>query len=65
MKKLDKNKKIQLIQIEAKKHKITAYEFGKETEISTLAARKVLNGETKNPAHHTLDEMLFFRMIAR
>ncbi|MAM27458.1 MAG: hypothetical protein CMC13_00390 [Flavobacteriaceae bacterium] len=58
MSELTKKEKVNIILKEAKKHSITAYEFGQNTSISILAARKILLQETKNPSHRTLNEML-------
>lgn len=56
-KKLDKLKiALNLI----KENNITAYEIGKNTNISTFALQKIINGETKKPNERTLDTILEF-----
>lgn len=40
------------------KHQITAYEIGKHTNISALAAQNIINGVTKNPRNNTMDPIL-------
>jgi transcriptional regulator with XRE-family HTH domain len=57
MKKLSK---LKIILDTVKEHNITAYEIGKNTNLSTVAIQKILKGETKSPNEKTLDIILQF-----
>jgi transcriptional regulator with XRE-family HTH domain len=57
MSKLDK---LKLALNVIKEHNITAYEIGKNTNISTFAIQKIINGETKKPNERTLNTILAF-----
>ena len=39
---------------------ITPYELGKNTQISTFAAQRILKGETKKPSQHTLNQIILY-----
>ena len=41
-------------------HKITAYEIGKNTDLSTFAVQKVISGETKKPNRSTLNKIFHY-----
>lgn len=57
---MNKLEKLAMIKDLCVKHKITAYEIGKNTKISQFAAHKILTGETKNPNEATVDIILDF-----
>lgn len=52
--------KLELILNLVKEHNLTAYEIGKNTNISTFAVQKILKGDTKKPNVRTLNAILFF-----
>jgi len=57
---MNKLKRIQYILDICKERGITAYEIGKNTKIASFTAHKILNGDTKNPSHVTLDAIIDF-----
>ena len=57
---MNKLEKLKLIRELCEEHNITGYEIGKHTKISSFAAHKILNGETKNPNESTVDIILAF-----
>jgi hypothetical protein len=57
---MNKLHKLKLIIEAINEHNITAYEIGKNTNISTFAIQKIIKGETKNPNERTLDIILEF-----
>jgi predicted transcriptional regulator len=52
--------KLKIILNIIKDNNITAYEIGKNTNISTFAVQKIINGDTKKPNERTLDTILQF-----
>lgn len=58
MKELTVEEKLNYIIKKAEELNITAYEFGNNTEISTLGASNILNGTSKNPRMKNLNIML-------
>ncbi len=60
MNNLTKPEKIRKIHEIVKEKNVTAYEIGKNTDVSIFAAQKILNGETKNPNMRTLDTILSY-----
>lgn len=57
MNRLTSAEKVKLIQETAKKLDIKPYEFGNNTQISTFAARSLLNGNTEKPSIRTINAM--------
>lgn len=57
---MNKMHKLKLMIEAINEHNITAYEIGKNTNISTFAIQKIIKGETKNPNERTLDIILEF-----
>lgn len=55
---LSDEEKLKFIREKAEELLITAYEFGKETDISTLGAQNILDGKSKNPRTKNLNIML-------
>lgn len=55
---LTSEEKIKFIQNQSEKLNITAYEFGKNAQLSEMSAYNILTGSNKNPRKKTLDTMV-------
>src|SRR5690606_5378134 len=55
---LTKKEKLEKVIEYSEKLNITAYEYGKNSSITTFTARQILKGITENPSENTLNIML-------
>lgn len=57
---LTEGDKLKIILEQCRKHNITAYEIGENTDVSNVAAHNILTGATSKPRHKTLNAILFY-----
>ena len=57
---LDNSEKLQFILKTSEELGITAYEFGKNTDISSVGTHDILTGKSKNPRTRNLNAMLAY-----